>query len=136
VTVALLDENRAYVIERAELSKVNDMDKQMSIQEVSDRLGLPKSTLRYWEKAFIEFFAPTRTPGGQRRYSEEDMKIISSICKYKKMGFSLSQIKAHILNLSNQHKKIDPCEIDQLAKRIASKVKSEIHIFLNRLDLK
>jgi DNA-binding transcriptional MerR regulator len=108
------------------------MDKQMSIQEVSDRVGLPKSTLRYWEKAFNEFFSPTRTSGGQRRYSEEEIKIISSICKYKKMGFSLNQIKAHILNLSHQQKKFDPFEIDQLAKRISSKVKREIYIFFEQ----
>jgi DNA-binding transcriptional MerR regulator len=104
----------------------------MSIQEVSDRLGLPKSTLRYWEKEFNGFFAPTRTPGGQRRYTEADMKIIASICKYKKKGFSLNQIKDQILRHSYHHETFEHFEIDQLAKRIANTVRKEIYNFLEQ----
>jgi DNA-binding transcriptional MerR regulator len=104
----------------------------MSIQEVSDRLGLPKSTLRYWEKEFKGFFAPTRTPGGQRRYAEADMKIIASICKYKKMGFSLNQIKDQILQHSHRHETFEHFEIDQLAKHIANTVRREIYNFFEQ----
>lgn len=43
------------------------------IQDVSQRLEVPKSTIRYWEKEFSSLISPERTNGGQRRYSEEDI---------------------------------------------------------------
>ena len=107
------------------------MDSDLTIQEVSDRLGLPKSTLRYWEKELNGFISPTRTPGGQRRYSESDMELITSIHHYKKMGLSLSQIKKQIQQTSIQLGNVDPLQIDQLAKRIANAVRREIYHFFD-----
>jgi len=43
------------------------------IQDVSQKLEVPKSTIRYWEKEFSSLISPERTNGGQRRYSEEDI---------------------------------------------------------------
>ncbi len=113
---------------------MNDMTMEidLTIQEVSDRLGLPKSTLRYWEKEFDGFIVPTRTPGGQRRYSEQDMDIITSICKLKQTGLSLTQIKTHLLKKSHQHEKLEPFEIDQLAERISNTVKREIYNYFSK----
>lgn len=44
------------------------------IQDVSQRLEVPKSTIRYWEKEFSFLVSPARTNGGQRRYSEGDIE--------------------------------------------------------------
>ena len=108
------------------------MDKQMSIQEVSDRLGLPKSTLRYWEREFKGFITPKRTSGGQRRYSQNDLEILLSIRKHKKMGFSLTEIKSQLQECSPRHESFDPVAIEDLAERITATVKKEIYNFFEQ----
>jgi DNA-binding transcriptional MerR regulator len=124
--------NSRYVIHRAELYLGIEMEKQMNIQQVSDQLGLPKSTLRYWEKEFSGTIVPARTAGGQRRYSEADVEIFACICRYKKSGYSLARIKEEILNNPVQHNNFASLEIDQLASRIANTVKREICMFLGQ----
>lgn len=49
------------------------------VQEVSKKLGVPTSTIRYWESAFSAFVKPIRTNGGQRRYSDEDINALMQI---------------------------------------------------------
>ena len=49
------------------------------IQEVSEKLEVPKSTIRYWETEFPELVRPKRTNGGQRRYSKADIDNLRQI---------------------------------------------------------
>jgi UDP-N-acetylglucosamine 4,6-dehydratase len=51
----------------------------MKIKDVGDKLGVPVSTIRFWQNAFAEFIRPERTDGGQRRYSDEDMAKFAQI---------------------------------------------------------
>ena len=51
------------------------------IQEVSKKLQVPKSTIRFWETEFSGLVKPKRTDGGQRRYSEEDIDNLVQIKK-------------------------------------------------------
>jgi DNA-binding transcriptional MerR regulator len=53
-------------------------DKKYSIGEVEKKLELRSSVLRYWETVFDEL-SPYKTPGGTRRYSEQDVALISLI---------------------------------------------------------
>lgn len=48
------------------------------IQEVSEMLSIPASTLRHWERE-IPMFNPNRSVGGQRRFTESDMKMAARI---------------------------------------------------------
>lgn len=52
---------------------------KLKIKQVSQKLELPISTIRFWQKEFDEFVQPERTNGGQRRYSEKDIEILSRI---------------------------------------------------------
>jgi UDP-N-acetylglucosamine 4,6-dehydratase/5-epimerase len=52
---------------------------EYKIQEVSKKLEVPRSTIRYWETEFPELLKPKRTPGRQRRYSEEDVDNLRRI---------------------------------------------------------
>lgn len=54
---------------------------EFRIKQVSQKLKLPISTLRYWQKEFAEFVKPQRTNGGQRRYSERDIAAFAQIQK-------------------------------------------------------
>ena len=49
------------------------------IQVVSEKLQVPKSTIRYWEKEFSDFIQPERTRGGQRRYCEQDIENLHQL---------------------------------------------------------
>jgi len=52
---------------------------QYKIQKVSEKLDVPKSTVRFWETEFPELVKPKRTNGGQRRYSEKDISNLQKI---------------------------------------------------------
>ena len=44
--------------------------KLFSIGQVNAITGIPKPTIRYWEKEFRDYLEPLRTTGNQRRYNE------------------------------------------------------------------
>lgn len=48
------------------------------IREVSALLGVPTSTLRYWETEF-PMLRPRRTDSGQRRYTNDDINLCEHI---------------------------------------------------------
>jgi len=50
-----------------------------SISQVHALTGVPKSTIRFWEKEFSEFLNPLRSSGNQRRYDKETVETISKI---------------------------------------------------------
>ena len=49
-----------------------------SIGYTSKVTALPQSVLRYWETVFPQF-CPIKTPGGTRRYTQEDIDLILKI---------------------------------------------------------
>ena len=102
-----------------------------SIQEVSDRLRVPKHTLRFWEKECQGLFEPLRTQGGQRRYTPEDISIIEQINRLRKRGRSLAEVKKRLENSKEPYDE-DPVDINLLADNVAQIVKSEIQRFLRR----
>ena len=106
----------------------------LTIQEVSDRLGLPKSTLRYWEKELQEYIKPDRTPGGQRRYDMGHIDFFKRVCAMKNSGMSLRKIKRALAYPSDQDPLMVPqggTSIDLFAQRIAELVKREVSLFLS-----
>lgn len=48
------------------------------IQEVSEMLSVPATTLRHWERE-IPMFNPNRTTGGQRRFTAADVRMAERI---------------------------------------------------------
>ncbi|MBM3325909.1 MAG: MerR family transcriptional regulator [Calditrichaeota bacterium] len=50
-----------------------------SISQVNALTGVPRSTIRFWEKEFSEFLTPLRSAGGQRRYDRKTVEIIDKI---------------------------------------------------------
>ena len=57
----------------------------LSISQVEMITGVPKTTLRYWERVFQEFLDPDRTGGNQRSYTMEDVKRILTIKRLLKI---------------------------------------------------
>lgn len=52
---------------------------EMRIKDISQRLEVPVSTIRYWQKEFADLIMPQRTDGGQRRYTDDDCVLFSRI---------------------------------------------------------
>ena len=70
--------------------------KYYKIGEVSEMLGLPESTLRYWEKYFT-VLKPRRNDGGQRFYTPDDidtLRLIHYLVKDK--GLKLDAAREHL----------------------------------------
>jgi DNA-binding transcriptional MerR regulator len=51
----------------------------VSIGKVSEMIGVPAYTIRYWEKMFDDFLQPPRTQGSHRKYREFDIKLLMKI---------------------------------------------------------
>ena len=73
---------------------------ECKIQEVSEKLKIPKSTIRFWETEFPELVRPKRTNGRQRRYSEEDVVRLRPWHKepFNRASLSLNTLSFNIRN--------------------------------------
>jgi MerR family transcriptional regulator, redox-sensitive transcriptional activator SoxR len=88
-------------------------DGKLTIGEVARRVGVPASTLRYWESAGL-LNAPERV-GGKRRYASDALQRISLIMLIKRAGFTLAEARIVISGLSDSTR---PPEIwQELAER-------------------
>jgi DNA-binding transcriptional MerR regulator len=103
----------------------------LTIREVSEHLGLPKSTIRFWEKEFASCILPQRTPGGQRRYCSKDVELLELIANLKEQGMTINAIKRQLANHKLSKNGLDSSAIDLLANRIAGAVHREIITFFS-----
>jgi DNA-binding transcriptional MerR regulator/catechol 2,3-dioxygenase-like lactoylglutathione lyase family enzyme len=65
----------------------------LSIGEAAARIGVPASTLRYYEKAGL-LPPPRRSASGQRRFGEREIQIVEVLRFAQQAGFSLDEIRA------------------------------------------
>lgn len=64
----------------------------MTIKEVEQITGLPRSNVRFYEKE--KLISPTRnTSNGYREYSEEDIKTIKKVACLRTLGISIEDIR-------------------------------------------
>lgn len=110
---------------------MNFQKQLLSIQQVTQRLNIPKPTLRFWEKEFAGILVPLRSKGGQRRYTSEHISIIEEIKMLKKAGLSLAEIKQKLEN-SHMRNTSDLEDIDLLVKRVADVVREEVLRFFEK----
>jgi DNA-binding transcriptional MerR regulator len=63
----------------------------MRISEVADRVGVPTSTVRYYERIGL-LGVPARTGSGYRDYGEESATHLLFVHRARRMGLSCEQI--------------------------------------------
>lgn len=63
----------------------------MTIKEVENQLGLSRATIRFYERENL--LAPQRGGNTYREYSEDDIAVLKKIIIFRKLGFSVSEIK-------------------------------------------
>jgi DNA-binding transcriptional MerR regulator len=103
----------------------------LSIQQISRKFDIPKSTIRFWEKELNGLIVPNRTRGGQRRYTDENAAMIKRIKDLRQEGFCLAEIKRNLafkVNLSPSSPELD--NINRLAERLSKLIKNEVYHFL------
>ncbi len=100
-----------------------------SIAEISQKLRIPKHTLRFWEKELNGTIVSLRTQGGQGRYTAEHAAVIEMIKKLRDGGLGLSQIKRELTN-GNKEGQGQTNRIDLLATKVAEVVRTEVYNFL------
>ncbi len=70
----------------------------MTIGELAKRMGVTVRTLQYYDKEGI--LKPSAfSAGGRRLYAAKDVVRLHQILSFKYLGFSLEEIKNHILPL-------------------------------------
>ncbi|GIP38183.1 hypothetical protein J31TS4_14630 [Paenibacillus sp. J31TS4] len=65
-----------------------------SIQEASERLGIPKDTLRYYDRMGV--VSPSRGDNRYRVYSAEDLIDLMTVQIMQAANFSLDEIKGNV----------------------------------------
>ena len=111
--------------------------KKLTIQEVSDRAGISKHTLRFWERELNGVITPLRTKGGQRRYTLEHVLVVEEIKRLKGKGYSLDDIRRDLnrrFNTEAEHYNHQKADI--LANKIAEMVRTAIFSFLEEKAVK
>jgi DNA-binding transcriptional MerR regulator len=110
---------------------MNNENSLMTIEAVSRQLRIPKHTLRFWEKEFEGILNPSRTSGGQRRYTLDHIVRIEEINRLRKNGMGLAAIKRRLVE-SDQRTRTGSDRIDLLASRVAEVVKAEVCQFFRK----
>ena len=63
----------------------------MRISELADRVGVPTSTVRYYERIGL-LGAPSRTSSGYRSYDEDSASRLLFVARARRLGLSCDQI--------------------------------------------
>ncbi len=67
----------------------------MSIAEAARRTGVSVHTLRYYERAGLVVTTVDRTPGGRRRYHQEDLNWITVCTRLRATGMPIKTIRRY-----------------------------------------
>ena len=74
-----------------------------SIHEVSKKLDMPISTIRFYDKeGFLPFVE--RNPSGFRRFSDDDIILLETMNCMKQLGMSLCEMKELIKDMDKDDK--------------------------------
>jgi len=109
----------------------NQFENHFTVSQISEKLKIPKPTLRFWEKELAGIIDPLRTNGRQRRYTLKHLSVLGDIKQLREKGKSLSEIKNILGNGHNKAQDYGSIDIEMLSKRIAEVVKDELIRFLN-----
>lgn len=89
----------------------------MKINELEKMLGLSKANIRFYESEGL--ITPKRTENGYRDYSVDDVKLLKKIIVYRKLGISISEIKA-VLNREKALNEAVVSSINNMKRNIES----------------
>ena len=86
----------------------------LTIGYVSDRIGLPPSTIRYYEDERLVM--PDRNDSGHRRYARSDIRRLSFVMISQGLGFSIAEIR-EALGALPEHRTPNKGDWSRISKR-------------------
>lgn len=99
-----------------------------SIKEVAAIIGVPESTLRYWEKQFSEV-KPKKTSSGVRQYKKEDIDLLKLIYHLlKDKGMNIAAARERLKNT-----KQEVVETSDIVNRLKS-IRDELQAMLDEMQ--
>lgn len=109
----------------------------MRISELADQVGVPTSTVRYYERVGL-LGPPVRTPSGYRDYADDAVARLRFVSRARKMGLSCEQITALLpiwdgSNCGAAQDRVGQL-IDEKRAEIAERI-DELRRFAAQLDL-
>jgi DICT domain-containing protein len=72
--------------------------KKLAIKDLSEQTGVAAGTIRMWEQRY-GFPEPTRTAGGYRVYTEDDVVALKRVVAYRSRGLSVPAALEHARSL-------------------------------------
>ncbi len=108
----------------------------MNIKEVSEKYGISQDTLRYYER--IGMIPPvTRTKGGIRNYSIEDLNWVELVVCMRKAGLSIEILTQYVkLYQQGDETFAERLELLKGQKQVLVAQRQQIDDTINRLDYK
>lgn len=98
-----------------------------SIAKVEKIVGLPSSTLRYYEKEFSFYLNIQKSAGGHRRYTKDQIQKFIYLKKLiHQQGLSIKEVKNRVLE--DEDPKRMRQEIDLLLKVTAELADENLHL--------
>lgn len=108
----------------------------MTIREVSRKYGITQDTLRYYERVGV--IPPvTRTPGGIRRYTEQDLAWLELALCMRSAGLPI-EVMIEYLRLYQEGDSTIPARLELLTeqRKILVRKRKQIDVTLDRLNYK
>jgi len=102
--------------------------KQFRIGQLAKQLKLERFVIRFWEKEFN--IKSTRSPGGQRFYTQEDVDLFTKIrtLLYEE-GFTIAGAKKHLSNKSSKSTRVIASKrmtMEDFSEKSTEKLQKEI----------
>ena len=109
----------------------------MRIAELADQVGVPTSTVRYYERIGL-LESPARTDSGYRDYGDADAARLLFISRARRMGLSCDQITELLpvwagTNCAAAHERVTQL-IEEKKADIAERI-AELEAFASQLDM-
>lgn len=103
----------------------------MRIGELASRLGIPASTIRYYEQIGL-LRSPARSANGYRHYSKEAETRIRQIQTASQLGFPLDTVR---MLFSTDEKNVRGKAVEQIAIRLREIESMQAHLKKQRQGL-
>jgi len=113
------------------------MPDELTIGNVAARVGLPESTLRYWEQIGLLDQVDRDYSSGHRRYTESEVALLETLGNLRAVGMSISDMRSYLDGAG------DPAEVagrqralfEQHAARMRAQIEAQ-RVRLAYLELK
>ena len=89
----------------------------LTIGYVSERIGLPQSTIRYYEDEGL--VTPDRNESGHRRYARADIRRLSFVMISQGLGFSIAEIRGALRTLP-EHRTPNKADWARISRRFGA----------------